>query len=52
MENPESQRKIAEFVQTHKLEASVPCRVLDLVAEVGELAKVVLTNIGCFRRYL
>ena len=32
------------FVETHKLETSVLPRVLDLVTEVGELAKEVLTT--------
>lgn len=31
-------------MEAHKLEASIPSRVLDLVAEVGELAKEVLTR--------
>ncbi len=44
MRSPEFQKKVAEFVKTYKLEASVPYRVLDLVAEVGELAKEVLKS--------
>jgi len=43
MRNLEFQRKVVEFVKAYKLEASAPSRVLDLVAEVGELAKEVLT---------
>lgn len=39
MSSPEFQRRVAEFIGTHKLETSVSARVLDLVAEVGELAK-------------
>lgn len=39
MENSEFQIRVAEFIKTHKLETSVPSRVLDLVAEAGELAK-------------
>jgi len=44
MRDLEYQRKVAEFVEAHRLEISVPSRVLDLVAEVGELAKEVLIN--------
>ncbi len=36
------QRAVAEFVWEHGLEAPVQARLLDLVSEVGELAKEVL----------
>jgi NTP pyrophosphatase (non-canonical NTP hydrolase) len=36
------QRAVSRFVQSHGLEAPVHARVLDLVAEVGELAKEAL----------
>ncbi len=38
------QKKVAEFVAQHKLEADVESRMLDLVSEVGELAKEVLKS--------
>lgn len=34
-----TQASVAEFVTKHKLEVSVEVRLLDLVSEVGELAK-------------
>lgn len=36
------QHRIAEFTQTHDLATSLSARLLDLVSEVGELAKEVL----------
>jgi len=33
-----SQEKVDEFVREHDLEASSPFRILDLVAEIGEIA--------------
>jgi NTP pyrophosphatase (non-canonical NTP hydrolase) len=38
----EMQQQIADFVQKHKLNTTVEARVLDLVSEVGEVAKEVL----------
>lgn len=40
----ETQRKVAEFVAEHNLEASISTRMLDLTSEVGELAKEVLKS--------
>jgi NTP pyrophosphatase (non-canonical NTP hydrolase) len=37
-----AQQAVAEFVQRHSLETDVEHRLLDLVSEVGELAKEVL----------
>jgi NTP pyrophosphatase (non-canonical NTP hydrolase) len=44
----EAQQAVAQFVQRHGLETDVEHRLLDMVAEVGELAKEVLkgTNYG------
>ncbi len=42
MEPPAYQAFVARFVETNDLEISVPARLLDLVSEVGELAKEVL----------
>ena len=36
------QTRIAQFIQEHDLETSVEARLLDLLAELGELAKEVL----------
>lgn len=36
------QRQVTAFVEKHHLETSVSVRVLDLVSEVGEVAKEVL----------
>jgi NTP pyrophosphatase (non-canonical NTP hydrolase) len=35
----DAQRRVAEFVATHDLHAAPEYRLLDLVSEVGELAK-------------
>ena len=35
----EAQRQVAEFVYAHDLSAGVETRLLDLVSEIGELAK-------------
>jgi NTP pyrophosphatase (non-canonical NTP hydrolase) len=35
----DAQRRVAEFVHAHDLSAGVETRLLDLVAEMGELAK-------------
>ena len=35
----ELQRKVAEFVKEHQLEAGVEARFLDLISEIGELSK-------------
>lgn len=42
MNLPDTQEQIATFVQKHQLDTTVPARVLDLVSEVGEVAKEVL----------
>ena len=42
MSLPNFQKNVAAFVAVHQLEASVENRLLDLVSEVGELAKEVL----------
>ncbi len=39
---PEFQQTVAAFVRENELEAPVHARVLDLVSEVGELAKEIL----------
>ena len=36
------QKPVAEFVETHSLQTDVPHRLLDLISEVGELAKEAL----------
>ncbi len=36
------QDKVADFVAAHRLETTVQARILDLVSEVGELAKEAL----------
>ena len=35
----DAQRRVAEFVHAHDLSAGVETRLLDLVSELGELAK-------------
>ena len=35
----DAQRQVAEFVHAHDLSAGVETRILDLVSEMGELAK-------------
>lgn len=42
----DAQRAVAEFVREHGLEAPVQARLLDLVSEVGELAKETLEGTG------
>ncbi len=42
MDLPNYQSQIAMFVQTFELETGVEARILDLVSEIGELAKEVL----------
>ena len=39
---PAYQKTVAEFVTRHQLEAPVEARVLDMVSEIGEVAKEVL----------
>jgi len=39
---PDFQKIVADFVEENQLETSVEARLLDLVSEVGELAKEVL----------
>jgi len=39
----EAQRRVADFLATHALQAPLEERLLDLVSEVGELAKAALT---------
>ncbi len=48
MELPDFQRTIAKFVEINDIEAPIEVRLLDLVSEVGELAKESLkgTNYG------
>lgn len=49
-ELPTLQQRVANFVETCELEASVDVRTLDLASEVGELAKEVLKGTGYGRR--
>lgn len=42
MEFPTFQQTVADFVATNELEIAVQARLLDLVSEVGELAKETL----------
>lgn len=49
-ELPILQRRVADFVEAHELEAPVYARTLDLASEVGELAKEVLKGTGYGRR--
>ncbi len=42
MTHPTFQETVATFVAKHHLETSVEVRVLDLVSEIGEVAKEVL----------
>ncbi len=44
------QRLVANFVEQYNLSTGVACRLLDLVSEVGELAKVWLVNTGYGRK--
>jgi len=46
----DEQRRVREFVAAHKLEAPAQARLLDVVAELGELAKEVLEATGYGRR--
>ena len=39
---PEFQERVARFVDEHNLEAGVEIRLLDLLSELGEVAKEVL----------
>ncbi len=39
---PDFQNKVANFISDHQLEAPIEARTLDLVSEVGEVAKEVL----------
>ncbi len=43
---PALQQAVAEFVTAHGLETSTEARLLDLVSEVGELAKEALKATG------
>lgn len=49
-ELPTLQQRVANFVETCELEASVDVRTLDLASEVGELGKEVLKGTGYGRR--
>lgn len=40
----ESQERVAEFVQEHEIEARPEFRLLDLVSELGEVAKDATTS--------
>lgn len=42
MELDNLQKKVAEFVKVHNIETSVENRLLDLVSEIGEVAKEAL----------
>lgn len=42
MSFPRFQQSVAEFVKQHDLETSVEARLLDLLSEIGELAKEAL----------
>ncbi len=42
MTNPDFQSQVANFVAQHHLDAPVEARLLDLVSEVGEVAKEAL----------
>ena len=39
---PKLQQQVAQFVQEHDLEATAPYRLLDLISELGEVAKELL----------
>ena len=41
-ETPQFQERVARFVAEHELEAGVEVRLLDLLSELGEVAKEVL----------
>lgn len=41
---PDYQESVLRFVQAHQLEISVTYRLLDVVSEVGELAKEILKD--------
>lgn len=45
-----SQKKVEEFCATNKLESPAEYRLLDLVAEIGEVAKEVLKSTEYGRR--
>lgn len=42
----EDQRRVAEFVKTHEMETTAEFRLLDLLSELGELAKNVNESTG------
>jgi len=42
--NKTLQKRVAAFVEAHRLETDVAHRVLDLVSEIGEVAKEVLKS--------
>jgi len=44
------QEKVARFEREHELGTSAPARLLDLVSEVGELAKETLNGTGYGQR--
>ncbi|APW97320.1 nucleotide pyrophosphohydrolase [Halobiforma lacisalsi AJ5] len=46
MDVDDAQRQVAEFVQEHDLETPPEFRLLDLVSEMGELAKDANTSTG------
>jgi NTP pyrophosphatase (non-canonical NTP hydrolase) len=44
MKPPDTQARVAEFVERHGLEIPVAFRALDLMAETGEFAKEILKS--------
>ncbi|NGM68941.1 nucleotide pyrophosphohydrolase [Natronolimnobius sp. AArcel1] len=46
MDLPDAQAAVADFVKTHNLEIPPEYRLLDLVSEIGELAKDANTSTG------
>lgn len=42
MTGPNFQKRVAQFVAAHDLETGVEARLLDLISELGEVAKEVL----------
>jgi NTP pyrophosphatase (non-canonical NTP hydrolase) len=44
--SPPFQKSVANFVKIHNLESSVESRLLDLLSEIGELAKEALEGSG------
>ncbi len=51
MPSPHFQAQTAQFVKTHQLKIPVGDRLLDLVSEIGEIAKEVLSATGYGQRH-